>query len=48
MIVSIPPDPPVTRKVGVQADMFSAALSPKQPSTPVAATTFSFTDDDET
>ena len=48
MIVSIRPDPPVTNEVGIQAGMFLAASSPKQPSTLVAATTFSFTDDDET
>ena len=34
------------KEVGVQADMFLAVLSPNQPSTPIAATTFSFTDDE--
>ena len=48
LCVNIQPDPPVTEDVGMQADMFLAASSPKQPSTPVSATTFSFTDEDET
>ena len=47
VVVNIRPCPPVTKEVGVQADMFLAASSPKQPSTPIAATTFSFTDNDE-
>ena len=47
VIVSIQPDPPVINEVGIQADMFLAASLPKQPSTLIAETTFSFTDDDE-
>ena len=38
----------MTKGIGVQTDIFLAASSPKQPSTPTATTTFSFTDDDET
>ena len=45
--VNIHPDPPVTRDVDVQVNIFLATSSPKQPSTPVTATTFSFTDEDE-
>ena len=48
MVVSIQPCPPITKEVGVQADMLLAASSPKQPSIPIAATIFSFTDDYET
>ena len=47
MIVNIQPCPPIMKEAGVQADMFLAVSSPKQPSTPITATTFSFTDDDE-
>ena len=39
MIVSIRPDPLVTKEAGIQADMLLAASSPKQPSTPDATTT---------
>jgi len=48
--VSIHPDSPVTKGVDIQADMFLAVSSPKQPSTPTPAATtiFSFTDEDGT
>ena len=48
MVVSIRPYPPVTKEVGIQADMFLAASSPKQSTMPIPiTTTFSFTDHDE-
>ena len=49
-LVNIYPAPPVIMDIGIQVDMFLAASSPKQLSatTPVAATAFSFTDEDET
>ena len=48
MVVNIQAHPSITKVVGIQADVLLAASSPKQPSTPIAATMFSFTDDDET
>ena len=48
MVVSVWPCPPITKEVFLEADMFSVASSPKQPSIQIAATTFSFADDDET
>ena len=48
VVLNIRPCTPITKEVGVQTDMFPAAPSPKQPSTPIVATTFSFTDHDET
>ena len=47
VVVNIWPCLPIMKEIGVQADMFLATSSPEQPSTPIAATTFSFTDDDE-
>ena len=48
VVINIRPRPPIMKEVGVQADMFLVASSPKQPLTLIAATIFSFTDDDET
>ena len=46
-VTNIQPDQPIIRDVGMQIDMFLTASSLIEPSTPVSATTFSFTNEEE-